>query len=276
MKNCFGFLVLMVLIFTSILKSQEKEKPFEEAIEDNSFFVEEAYNQEVRVVQHIINCYSYSKPQSDMLFTFTQEWPAFGIAHQLSYTIPYSFLNSNENNGIGDILLNYRYQLFYPDESWASVSPRLSLILPTGNSDKGFGNGVLGFQVNIPASKRLSNSFTAHFNAGLTVLPGVKGSDIFSKEVKKTLSSYFVGGSLIFLAHRRVNLMLEYLMNDFAGIDYRGEITRSTETILCPGIRFSIEVGSLEIVPGLAVPMSFTKDENKTGAFFYLSFEHPY
>ena len=75
------------------LQAQPKTRPappWPEAIEDNSFFIEEAYNQEARVVQHI-STFSYvagAAPERDG--SFTQEWPIGGQAHQLSYTIPYS------------------------------------------------------------------------------------------------------------------------------------------------------------------------------------------
>ena len=135
-------------------KDIQPAKKFPEAIEDNSFFIEEAYNQERRVVQHIFEVYYYSRPDKELFFSFTQEWPVFGAKHQLSYTIPYSRLNGNALSGLNDLLINYRYQLL-DEENWAAVAPRLSLILPTGSLEKGLGNGVPGVQFCIPASKRL-------------------------------------------------------------------------------------------------------------------------
>src|SRR4051794_16707075 len=55
-------------------------------IQDNSFLVEEAYNQEPRVVQHIFAM--LRDGDHHWTGTFTQEWPAGGLAHQLSYTLP--------------------------------------------------------------------------------------------------------------------------------------------------------------------------------------------
>ena len=57
------------------------------AISDNSFLVEEAYNQEPGVVQHI-NGFMWRRRVGAWLYTFTQEWPLVGHAHQLSYTVP--------------------------------------------------------------------------------------------------------------------------------------------------------------------------------------------
>jgi len=55
-------------------------------IQDNSFLIEEAYNQEYGVVQHINN-FLYLADANDWAYTFTQEWPVTGIRHQLSYTL---------------------------------------------------------------------------------------------------------------------------------------------------------------------------------------------
>jgi hypothetical protein len=47
-------------------------------IEDNSFLVEEAYNQEFGVVQHIQNFQRYWNSK-DWIYTFTQEWPVMQV-----------------------------------------------------------------------------------------------------------------------------------------------------------------------------------------------------
>lgn len=52
--------------------------------------------------------------------------------------------------------LNYRYQLVFKEG--IALSPRLSLVLPSGNNKKGLGNGSTGFQINLPLSIRLSDS----------------------------------------------------------------------------------------------------------------------
>ena len=159
------------------LNAQETIPPkqFTRAIEDNSFFIEESYNQEESVVQHISNLYYRSDPSKDIMYSFTQEWPIHTYKHQLSYTIPISFIDGNSIRGIGDILINYRYQIFYK-ENWACFSPRLSVILPSGNYRKGLGYDVLGLQINLPVSKRLSDYWVVHLNAGYTLLPDAKST----------------------------------------------------------------------------------------------------
>ena len=245
---------------------------YDEAIEDNSFLIEEAYNQEPGVVQHISNATYFPTPQKNLVYTFTQEWPVFSQAHQFSFTIPYEFLNGNTINGPGDILLNYRYQLFESND-WAAVSPRISFILPTGSENKGLGMGAFGVQVNLPVSKRISNDLVGHFNAGFTVLPdaGSPGGGATA-----TLSSFSIGASAIWLATYHLNFMIEALANSGKEFDEMGGTVRTTEYILNPGVRYAIDIGSLQIVPGVSLPVAFSEGDSQTGWFFYLSFEHPF
>lgn len=91
-------------------------------IRDNSFLLEEAYNQEPGVIQHILSA-QYMEGGS-WEFTFNDEWPAPRETHQLSATVPASRLRQDgKNTGLGDILFHYRYQLVLKDP--AALSPRL-------------------------------------------------------------------------------------------------------------------------------------------------------
>src|SRR5262245_56577983 len=90
-------LVFLALAARVCTAADEPAQPLAKGIQDNSFLVEEAYNQEAGVVQHIFNAY-YAVNQlggpDDKFWqlSFTQEWPVFSQTHQFSYTIPYSFL----------------------------------------------------------------------------------------------------------------------------------------------------------------------------------------
>jgi hypothetical protein len=59
-------------------------------LEDNSLLIEEAYNQEAGVVQHILLT-QWDRKSEDWVTTFTQEWPVPDETHQLSFTVPYTF-----------------------------------------------------------------------------------------------------------------------------------------------------------------------------------------
>jgi hypothetical protein len=100
--------ISLAICYTNSSFSQTAIKFDFERIEDNSFLIEEAYNQDPGVIQHI-SSFQYMKDHTWM-YTFTDEWPVPGRKHQLSTTIP--VLNNGES-GFGDIALNYRYQAIY-------------------------------------------------------------------------------------------------------------------------------------------------------------------
>ncbi|MCX6133157.1 MAG: hypothetical protein NTU47_05005 [Ignavibacteriales bacterium] len=256
-------------------ESRPPKEQFPEAIEDNSFFIEEAYNQERGVVQHISNLqYSFTH-QTDLFYTFTQEWPLGGRAHQLSYTVPINLHSSSHPGGFGDVLINYRYQLI-DDDGWAAVAPRISVLLPTGSTTSGLGFGAAGVQVNIPASRRFSEFFAAHANAGLTYVPRMKDESGNSGAIRHTLTSYNVGASVIWLTSETFNVMLEYTTSFSSDAFEDGTSDRRTDTIISPGLRWAINLNTLQIVPGIAFPISLGSGQAKAGVFFYLSFEHPF
>jgi hypothetical protein len=86
MKALIHLMVISFLIqISEALSAQTTEtEKFTPAIEDNSMFVEEAYNQEDRVVQHISNLVFLPVNEDNIYYSFTQEWPAFVLKHQLS------------------------------------------------------------------------------------------------------------------------------------------------------------------------------------------------
>ena len=117
----------------------------EPGIQDNSFLVEEAYNQEFGVVQHI-SSFTRFWDSKDWNYSFTQEWPVPGNErHQLSYTLValHSGAFPDSGAGIGDVVLNYRYQLVGSGDTRTAFSPRLSLIFPAGDSSRVEARAVL-------------------------------------------------------------------------------------------------------------------------------------
>lgn len=269
--QAFGLLLLSIPGL-----GQDAFRPqYSKAIEDNSYFIEEAYNQEDRVVQHISNGYYTVNPTKDFLYSFTQEWPFTGQKHQLSYTLGYSWLNSNTVNGLSDFMINYRYQLTGHDD-FLTLAPRLSIIIPSGDEEKGLGNGVWGYQFNLPMSKRLSNAIVSHANVGFTLLPGVKMYDSFGEEHKYTLWNMNLGASIIWLASEKFNLMLEgvHYINSSVNTDNKRETDQ--QSIISPGLRYAIDINNLQIVPGIAIPVTLSEGDIEPGYFFYVSFEHPF
>ena len=271
-------LLVLIVLCACRLVSQVNAIPRMDAtpaLKDNSFFIEEAYNQEEGVVQHISGFLYSPTPTKQLTYSFTQEWPLAGTHQQLSYTLPMTITGSDHQGGIGDIMLHYRFELT-DQQHWATITPRFSLLLPTGNAQRGLGWGVFGGQFNFPVSARLSDPFTAHANLGVTYLPHISKDLDSGERARHTLVTFNAGGSIIWLASETFNVMLEYSTNHSIERFDTGSIRKSTEAIVCPGIRFAIDVGSLQIVPGIGIPVFLSRDLAHSGVYFYLSFEHPF
>jgi hypothetical protein len=253
------------------LYAQEKK---EGPIQDNSFLVEEAYNQEKGVVQHI-STFTRFQESKDWLYTFTQEWPVGGMTHQLSFTLPWQRLGNSLDGkqAFGDVALNYRYQLLGDGEAKVAISPRLSVILPTGDEKQGYGRGALGIQVMLPISWVLSETLVAHSNVGTTRTPNAKNA----LGEKATTQDVTFGQSLIWLANARFNMMLEYVHTSSQAVVGPGRTERQSSTYLSPGIRWAYNFPSgLQIVPGVAIPLGVGASRGDKAVFLYLSFEHPF
>jgi len=242
-------------------------------IQDNSFLVEEAYNQERGVVQHI-NTFARSAGDGGWTYTFVQEWPMLDQTHQLSYTLPFARNGDPAPGvtGIGDIALNYRYQIGGGQAGFA-FAPRLTLLLPTGSSRRALGSGGTGIQVNLPFSIELPARLVAHSNAGATYTP--RARDALGNTAGAR--SFGLGQSFIWLAHPKLNLMLESTWGSTEEVTGNGQTSRSTQLLLSPGLRGAIDLPSgLQIVPGLAFPFGIGGSRGDRAILAYLSFEHPF
>ena len=275
--------VSAVFVFLGFFMAQAAEKRPIDVIEDNSFLIEEAYNQEPGVVQHVFTAaYNNDSRRRGWEFSFTQEWPVFSQDHQLSYTIPSSHFIDGADRiyGVGDIMLNYRYQALEDDELKPAFAPRFSLILPTGNRNRGTGNGVVGYEWNLPFSKKFGSQLGAHANFGLTYLPHVRarlGGSTGRLSPKHSLVSYKVGASGVFALLPRFHLMLEWLGEFEESIDERGRSVREFKPTIAPGVRAAVvNEDKLQIVAGASMPVGLNRKADNHGAFFYLSVEHDF
>ena len=239
-------------------------------IQDNSFLIEEAYNQESGIVQHISTFDRTSG--GDWAYGFTQEWPLGGIRHQLSYTIPVENIEGL-GTGLGDVALNYRHQLVGNPEAATVFAPRLSLLLPTGDHEEGRGAGALGLQTNLPLSLVLAPHLVTHWNAGATLTPSAKSQ--LGEEA--TTTSFHLGASAIWLLRPRFSLMLEALWLSSGEVVRTGETVRDESLLLNPGIRAAFNLANdLQIVPGVAYTIDLGSGSDEDALFVYLSFEHPF
>ena len=143
-------------------------QPFE--ILDNSFLVEEAFNQEPGIFQNIFGVRAADGDGWEA--AFTQEWPLFTQTHQFSYTV--GALGADGATGIGrpdDQLplagdtgkrLGRRHSRRACRSSWRPAT-----------RTRGFGSGGPGWQVNLPFSKQFGDTYL-HWNAGFTHMPSAE------------------------------------------------------------------------------------------------------
>ena len=260
-------------------------------IKDNSFLVEEAFNQEPGIVQHI---FGLTRAADGWQLSFTQEWPAPDERHQLSYTLAYG--GASGEHGFGDTLVNYRFRLSSEGRGRPACAPRLSVVLPTGRTElenldgpqtePGFGFGSLGLQVNVPFSKQRGDWYW-HWNAGFTWLPRADSPRPIAPDAtgrrapvgvaqKVDLLSPHLAASGIYRLRPMVNVMLESALDFVEGAASPGSTTRDTHFTLSPGVRSARNVGqNTQIVVGAAVPITWSSDPTVRAVFVYFSFEGP-
>ena len=263
-----GLMSLWVMSNSLLLAQGQKQ------IQDNSFLVEEAYNQEAGVVQHI-STFSHFWNSRDWAYTFTQEWPAPNPRHQLSYTLIAMHAGAlpGTGAGFGDLALNYRYQVLGNGESRLAFAPRITLLVPIGDSVKGRGSATTGLQMNLPVSIVLNSRLATHWNVGSTFMPGARNADGYRAD---TLG-YNVGQSIVFYAHPRLNFLVETVMAHFQSVVGLGQTEWARSLYISPGVRWAYNFkNGLQIVPGIAMPIGAGPSHGEKAALAYLSFEHPF
>jgi DtxR family Mn-dependent transcriptional regulator len=254
---------LMMLACTALAQTETpatrpSDPPF--LILDNSFLVEEAFNQERAIFQNI---FGFIRQGGDWQVTFTQEWPAPTVRHQLSYTLSAESVASH--GGVGDVLLNYRFQALEEGPGRPAFSPRFSAIVPSGRPAAGAGEG--GMQINLPFSKQ-RRDFYFHWNAGFTWLPRGGRADLLSPAI---------GGSAIYRLRPMINLMLESVVSfDAAEID-AGRVARTRTLTVSPGVRGGWNLAKdTQLILGAAIPVTRSGGSTAAGVFGYVSYELPF
>ena len=169
--------------------------------------------------------------------------------------------------GLGDFKLNYRWQALSETKTTPAVAPRFSLILPSGNEEKGLGEGSLGYEFALPISKIIGDRVTLHGNAGFRSFFDVNG---------RQPKNFFVGGSVVYAVSREFNLMLEALGEWNESVALTGEIERERSFTILPGFRYAFNLKAGQLVTGLGAPIRFVNGGAEVGAFLYLSFEHSF
>jgi hypothetical protein len=242
-----------------------------EPLMDNSFLLEEAYNQEPGVVQNIFT-FQRDRASKSWVGTYTNEWPAPGMTHQLSYTLVLAKDGAPGGaTAFSDVYLNYRWQAVAAEgEGKVAVSPRLSAIVPTGGKDTGTGYRGFGVQAGLPISVELAPWLVSHVNLGITWVPSGKVGDQTAEHL-----SVSGGQSLIWLVTPRFNLLTEVVWSS-NDVKAGGATDRSQQLTVSPGLRYGVDLGETQVVLGVAVPMGVGPSAGDRAIFGYLSVELPY
>lgn len=242
-------------------------------ISDNSFLVEEAYNQERGVVQHIG---LFVRDQAGRWsYSFTQEWPVRGARHQLSYALQLLKPEGGATGraGFGDLAINYRWQLSGGGSAGLSVAPRISVVLPTGQWRESRGDGALGLEVALPVSVVLAPRWRAHLNASVMAIPGARNEAGSRADLMRMKG----GASVVYLLRPHFNLLTEALFHRAVSAAGLGLSEAATGVLLIPGFRWAIGVGEgIQVVPGLAYQLVLVGAKDREGPLAYLSVEHPF
>lgn len=241
-------------------------KAFE--ILDNSFLVEEAFNQERGVVQNI---FGFARTGSDWDAAFTQEWPLARQRHQVSYTVPFASLAGQR--GVGDIQIHYRYQALVEGARRPAFAPRFTMILPSGGTDKNLGSGVVGWQVNLPFSKQ-RNDLYFHWSGGFTHLSGVDAGVSPAGDV--TLFTPHLAASSIWRIRPMLNVLVEQVFEWAHEVESSGTTGRTAVFTVSPGARGGWELSDHQLVVGLAMPLTLRDGAIEAAVFVYLSYELPF
>lgn len=261
--------MVTLLLAPALVSAQSAAPAPPPVVQDNSFLMEEAYNQETGIVQHIFIL--RADRGDDFDGAFTQEWPLGSITHQLSYDIP--FVRSQGASGLGDLRINYRYQLRGSGETRLAISPRVSVTFPTGDWKHNRGGGAVGIETMLPASYVISRLFTTHTNVGAGFTPSARN------EIGDRANSFSatLAQSLIFTRSQSIQPLVEVVYNREQSVLAEDRTEWSEDFVVSPGLRVAFNFASgLQIVPGIAVPIGIGPSRGDRAIFFYLSFEHPF
>jgi hypothetical protein len=248
-------------------------------IEDNSFLVDEAFNQEKGVMQFISNFHWSNISLHCMTYAFRHEIPVNNY-HQISYTLQYNFsqpFGKTNYSGPGDISIGYTYLAAGKDD-WLMMVPQINFILPTGDPAKGLGNGGFGGKLGLALTKRLSRAVVTHYNISCTMIYKadyyMKTLQAESRKAERNINIKTFATSLIWYPTARFNLMFESVVNLLNDVQANGSSIQVWQVTSNPGLRFAFDLKKALMVTGVSFPFNFDNNsKDQTGFFMYLSLE---
>jgi len=158
-------------------------------------------------------------------------------------------LDGEAGSEFGALAFNYRRQVFGNVGSSVVVSPRFSILTDLGSASE----VPFALQVNVPLTAVLSRSIVTHWNLGATI--GI-GPTIVN-----------AGASAVWLALPWMNFLVEGLL--------LGRDGAKPTWVVSPGVRWAVNLGSVQVVPGVALPLELGSNGG-SGILLYFSIEHPF
>src|SRR5678815_5101847 len=114
----------------------------------------------------------------------------------------------------------------------------------------------------LPVSVVLTKKLVSHWNAGATIIPRARND---AGEIAGTFG-YTLGQSMVWLAHPRINVLLETIFNRGQEVVAPKTVQWSDSLLLSPGVRWSYNFSNgLQIVPGIAMPIGVGPSRGERG-----------
>ena len=273
--------LLACLLLSGVARAQSpapvaaEPEPSPFGITDNSFLVEEAFNQEAGVFQNL-SVFERSGPRG-WAAKFVQEWPLRSLRHQFSYSL--GFDRDGSASQFSGVSLDYRLQLWTEADGRPAFAPRASLVMDRENPATPLEDGAVGLEFNLPFSKRAGQVYF-HWNGGVRWFPSASSRSLDTPSVLPagdvSLASPFVAGSAIVAVRPMVNLMVEMVAESEHAVNGPGSTARSAVVTIAPGARVGWNVGDAQFVFGLAAPIARQEGETDAGVLGYFSYELPF
>jgi hypothetical protein len=258
-----GVALAFALLSAGTAHAQGRSQEF--PLKDNSFFVEEAFNQEPGKVQ---TRFRFFRVEDDTELRIGQEWPLGSRRHQLSYTLPFRASEEEELFELTDVRLTYSLQAQEEGPGRPAFAPRLTAIFPTAEEEDREGQGNPGIELLLPFSKRVGDLYL-HANLGMAHRFGVEAG--LGEEA--LLFTPFLGGSAVVQVTPGLNLLLETRAEFQEQVTGLGSTDRETKWLLNPGVRFGRQFGDNQLVAGAAAPLGLAGPLRDVGFFGYISYE---
>ncbi len=235
-----------------------------DGIVDNSFLVEETFNQDPGIIQ---TTFTWLRDDAGgWAGAIAQDWPLRVHRHQFSYTLPWD--GGGLPSHVGQVVVSYRYQFVEVSEESPGVGARVSVILPTGRPGD---DNRPGLQAAVPMTavwKRLH----VHANAGVTWIHRVRSDT----GTAASLTSPYVAGSVVWPTASMFQLMLEDVVEFDSFLDADARRGRRTTMTVSPGLRGGWNVGRNQVVLGAAMPVDTSGRGSSVSVLGYVSLEGPF